>query len=238
MKSFAKFIGVHPNFSVAHPSARPNGWHESFKRAVSNSNDFIDYVLSVDERFGEFRLPKDIGVDFGTVDLTMSYLSDTKRKCFVDNVNNAIHVSSGEVILVSADDVMFPANWTDELAKLIGDRDPLTQPFAIHVNDGSPRADSLMTHPIFSRALMQHWGYAIWPEYESLYMDDDFTAHAYQDPAVEVLNGKHLLFEHMHFTFGKSQNDAVYQHENRPQAISLGQQVYNRRVREGFKVAA
>lgn len=225
-------------FSIAHPTARPKSWQDAFDAAVLNRGSLeVDYALSIDSRFGTFfETPVEVG-QCGTK-LSVWWLPSTKRKCFVDNVNYAIEHTTGKVILVSADDVRFPANWTDELAKLIGDRDPLTQPFAIHVNDGSPRADSLMTHPIFSRALMQHWGYAIWPEYESLYMDDDFTAHAYQDPAVEVLNGKHLLFEHMHFTFGKSQNDAVYQHENRPQAISLGQQVYNRRVREGFKVVA
>jgi hypothetical protein len=235
LKPFVRFSGVgSPNFSVAHASARPTGWHNSFMSAVNNANYFVDYVLSVDERFGEFRLPKDLGVDFNKVDLLMDYLNKTKRQCAVPNWINAINHTTGDVILVNSDDFVFPPNWTDGLAAVIGDRNPLTTPFVVHVSTGSPRDNELMTFQIFSRALINHWGYALWPEYESLYVDDDFTKHAYLDPAVEVIQARHLLFEHMHFGFGKSKIDAVYEHENRVESAMLGAKVYQRRLSENF----
>jgi hypothetical protein len=104
----------------------------------------------------------------------------------------------------------------------------------IHVSTGGERDDELMTLQIFSRALLKHWGYGLWHEYDGLYVDDDFTQHAYADPAVEVIQARHLMFEHLHFSFGKSEKDEVYEHENRRDGAVLGSFVFAKRKRNGF----
>jgi hypothetical protein len=217
-------------FSIAHATARPLGWQNSYVRALNFAAQpaKVQYVLSVDERFG----------DFGENDeelIKVVRLAPTERKCAVPNWINAINHTTGDVILVNSDDFNFPLDWDDGLREVIGDRDPQKQPFVIHVSTGGHRDDTLMTIQIFSRALIDHWGYGLWHEYDGLYVDDDYSEHAFADPAVEVIPARHLLFEHMHFSFGKSERDEVYTHENRPEGSLLGLKVIQRRRATNFQ---
>jgi hypothetical protein len=217
-------------FSIAHATARPKGWQAAFDRVVSNAAypGKVEYVLSVDERFGEFERYAHHTLKFVTLD-------PSERKCAVSNWLNALKHTTGDVIIINSDDFSFPFGWDVGLTEAIGDRDPQKRPFVIQVSTGNLRDDKLMTIQIFSRALLNHWGYALWHEYDGLYSDDDFTEHAFLDQEVEVIPAFHLLFEHLHFTFGKSQKDEVYEHENRPEGSSLGLQIIQKRRAANFQ---
>ena len=218
-------------FSIAHATARPEGWKQTFlgARLMSAFRENVEYVLSFDPRFGEFDVE-----DLGTRKFVPIRLPETARKCAVDNWINAINATTGDVVLVNSDDFTFPMNWDVALSAVIGDRDP-TRPFVVHVSTGSPRDAGLMTFQIFSRGLLKHWGYGLWHEYDGMYVDDDYTAHAFADPDVEIVSARHLVFEHLHYSFGKSEHDAVYAHENRSEGLDIGAKIFARRLKENFK---
>lgn len=217
-------------FSIAHATARPLGWQDSFKS--SKPSFTTQYVLSVDRRFGSFAYFLE---DYPYRPDVLAHLSPNKPKNAVSNWINAIDHCTGGVILVNSDDFRFPADWEHRLFSLTAHKNPQVDPFVVHVSTGAPRDHELMTFQIMSRALINRWGYALWPEYDGMYVDDDFTKHAYQDPGVEVIQARQLVFEHLHFAFGKAKYDEVYAHENRTAAKVLGASIYKRRLANNFK---
>jgi hypothetical protein len=95
-------------FSIAHATARPNGWQRTFTEAIDSAENALEtreYVLSVDERFGEFHFD-----GFGDPDKILK-LDPTERKCAVSNWINAINGTTGDVIIVNSDDFSFPPYW-------------------------------------------------------------------------------------------------------------------------------
>jgi hypothetical protein len=68
----------------------------------------------------------------------------------VANWNTAAALSTGEILLVIADDLTPPQGWDEQVEKLpAGDKE-----WACYVPD-TVRSDGLMCHPILSRAALQ-----------------------------------------------------------------------------------
>ena len=219
-------------FSICHATARvPVGWRPSYEHWTAMCDDplTVEYILSVHESDFVHIAPV-VPVGVRLVDY-----ANAMRKCSVDNWNNAAKHSTGKIIILNADDFFAPAHWDTLLLKGLFDvGKALTDEFAIRVAVGHPshdnRPNKLMTLGIMSRALYERWGYALYPEYESMASDDDFTEHAFQDGV--VIEMMHLTFEHRHHVFGKSREDNVYRHQNRQEAYTIGDRILaERRVR-------
>lgn len=152
----------------------------------------------------------------------------------VANWNHAARCSTGSIIILNADDFRFPLKWDTELLKVISD---MAGDFAVHVSTGSPdkyREDNLISFIIMSRARYEHQGWALFPGYESMESDMDFTEHAYFDGV--VIQARHLLFEHIHPSWrADAPKDEVYQHQNRPEAYAHGAKVLSRRRQMAFR---
>lgn len=212
------------NFSVCHATARlPHGWEHSHRQWVANAECPFEYLLGIHERDRH-----DVPQDDGSVLLAVN----SNRYCSVDNWNCAAKASSGRVIILNADDFFPPPSWDRKLLEVIPD---LNSEYIIHVSTGCPDQaweDRLISLGIISRALYERWGYALYPEYESMESDVDFTERGYRENV--VIEARHLLFEHRHPVFGKADYDAVYRWQNRPEAYASGKTILLRRRAEGF----
>ena len=210
-------------FSICHATARPDGWQESYRAWLSQATQpsQVEYILAVDRDgpFEGYEFPEGVRVVWNEA-----------RHCVVDAYNAAASAAQGTVLILGADD-MFPCpKWDRELRKLI--RDPQAD-FVIQVSSGIAQHDNrgLMALEIFSRARYERLGYAFWPEYESMYPDDDFSEHARQDGV--VIDGRHLLFPHRH-SCNESDWDEVSRLENDPERYRRGFEVLRRRRRDRF----
>ena len=105
----------------------------------------------------------------------------------------------------------------------------------VPVSTGCPdRAweDRVITLGILSRKLYNRWGYALYPEYESMDSDVDFTERPYAEGV--VVEARHLLFEHLHPAFAKAPYDQVYRWQNERLEYAMGRRILDRRRKVGF----
>ncbi len=214
-----------PTFSILHPTARlPDGWKTACDAWFLNGDgEEYEYVLAIHALDWDQR-PKAWEVH------DCRLVKHDHRYCSTDGWNAAAAASSGKILIFGADDFFPPPLWDTQLLEAIPDVD---SDFAVHVSTGSIRDGELMTHPIISRKTYERWGYGYFPEYESMYADDDLTLRAYQERI--VIDARHIQFEHRHPVNGTAQDDQVYRHQNRPQAYELGKKIFERRKTEGFK---
>jgi hypothetical protein len=78
----------------------------------------------------------------------------------VANWNAAAALSTGEILIVVADDLTPPQGWDEQVEKL----PPGNLEWACYVPD-TVRGDGLMCHPIISRALYNKRGYIFHPDF-------------------------------------------------------------------------
>lgn len=213
-------------FSLIHPSrGRPaqalnciNLWLTRFSK-----ENKIEYVLSLDT---------DDASNYLSVIPRMHRLVDAKvvvkqNKSVVPALNNGAKVSTGDVLIYLSDDFECPENWDRELVKVIGNK----KEFAIWVADGLQ--NSIMTIHMLSRAYYERLGYMYYPEYFSVYADNDITEQAKKDNV--MINARHLLFKHNHHSLnGGLPFDATYAKENCNEAYSSGRTLFIKRQQKEF----
>jgi hypothetical protein len=250
---------MNPQFSICHTTARPNAWRKSYDLWIERAAfpESVEYVLCVDERWGFDPPPISLPMpspdqfiwertgwdrvcmeDVNPFQLGYSLnkmVWNTGRKCMVDGYAAAARASTGTVLIMNSDDMEPPEEWDAALLSAISnhnpDRDVMRDDFAIHVLTGyfdAPQASGIQ---ILSRARYERLGYVFYPEYESLYADDDFLQHAYHDGV--VIDARPLTFPHHHAE--RPQWDDVYRHQNRGESSDLGNRLLQRRVACGFQ---
>jgi len=148
------------------------------------------------------------------------------NRSIVDAVNAAARTSTGDVLIVVSDDFGCPDDWDRVLAEVIGDR----RDVAVLVHDGV--AARILTLPILGRALYETLGYVYHPDYVSMFVDDDLTHTA--RAMGKLVDARHLLFPHRHYTAGKSALDATYARQNSNAAWWHGWRVIEKRRANGF----
>jgi len=216
-------------FSILHPSARPEAWkatRDAWMSAAANK-DNVEYVLCGDRRWGFSNENPVEGVSV--------FCLNEGRKCWVDSVNTAAKASSGDVLIVIADDIFPCEAWDAKLSERL-DGWP-SQWFAVEVSTGTPAEHErkILACPIISRALYEQWGYVLYPGFESMYADNDIFEHA--EAMGVLIDARVIQFEHRHGLFeGKnfSELDPVYQHQNRLQAYEWGAKLLDLRRELNF----
>jgi Glycosyl transferase family 2 len=225
-------------FSILHTSARPEQWRTIYDAWMQNAahRNRVEYVLCIDPRWG-FSTE---GLEDLPANITV--VQNTGRRCYVDGVNLAARASSGDVLIVNADDQYPCDRWDIEIemalwrhfkiAAIDGSRD-----FAIRVSVGVKNQDEglLMPCPILSRARYEKLGYVFYPQYESMYADNDFCEHAMHDGM--LIDAMHLTFPHHHWVSQANETrpmDEVDQVQNRKEAYALGKRLLERRRAAGF----
>ncbi len=233
-----------PTFSICHATARtsPDGWSASRNAWMLNADDpaQVEYILSV-------HVDDVQGLPEGELPAGFSLLSYDGLRNSVHGWNVAAEYSEGHILILNADDFFPPEHWDSLLLSKLPQDDPEDDPeynqeialadeFAIHVSTGTPDVDwdgRLMALGIISRSLYQRWGYALYPEYESMESDVDMLEHALVDGV--VIPAFDLVFEHRHVSLGKSPDDEVYRKQNRPEAYKLGKEIIARRRLDNFQ---
>jgi hypothetical protein len=220
-----------PLFSILHSSARPDQWRKVYRdwmdKAVHPEN--VEYVLCADHRWG-FGLNDSLSDDFRDV-----LVWNEGRKCYVDGVNAAARASSGSILIVNADDQFACEGWDQALLNTLLSVG-FNESVVAEVSTGTPdeHARGIMVMPILSRKRYEdQGGNVFFPEYESMFADNDFCEAARADGI--VIDARHLLFPHRHpLTDGSVEADAVYAAQNRPEAWQLGESILARRRASGF----
>ena len=236
-----------PTFSILHPSARPDKWREVYAdwtgKAIDPSR--VGYVLCADERWGFQRYWSDPAGreieagDYGyDMEATDKLVWNEGRRCYVDSVNTAARAATGDILIVIADDQFACEGWDEKLLALLKEKrygDGRQFQFVISASTGTPNEHErgIMVMPILSRARYEQQGSVVfYPEYESMFADNDFAEWAKQDWV--IANARHLMFEHRHWMNGKREKDAADEAQNRLDAWKLGELMLERRRAAGF----
>jgi Glycosyl transferase family 2/Methyltransferase domain len=239
-------LNQRPLFSILHPSARPDKWRAVYDDWMAKCVDpsQVEYVLCVDERW-DFHLT-DIslygdGARFRTV-------WNHGRRCYVDSVNTAAKAATGQILIVIADDQFACEEWDRRLGVWVaaGGRgaDWTQYDFVIQVSTGTPDEDvrHIIVMPIVSRARYERLGYLFYPDYESMFADNDLCEHAEKDGV--IIDAKHLMFPHRHAMVKDGKFiagfvlDKAYQAQMRPEAFQLGAQILDAREQNEFTTVA
>lgn len=208
-------------FSLIHPSrGRPKQALECIRFWSQNCSEKtkIEYVLSLDQ---DDTLPYLDSIP------RMFKIANTKvtvspNKSVVPALNNGAKIATGDVLIYLSDDFLCPQNWDLELEKVIGDK----KDFAIWVYDGLQK--QVMTIHMLSRSYYQRLGYMYFPDYFSVYADNDITETALKDRV--VIDAKHLLFKHNHHSVKNGfPIDVTYKRENSAEAYRIGKELFAKR---------
>ena len=250
-----------PLFSILHTSARPDKWRQVFDAWMGAAVDpsLVEYVLCVDGRWG-------FSHDDLEVDGPHRVVWNEGRRCYVDGVNTAAAAATGQILIVNADD-QFPALCWDESLIQVLDKyaaqasgagsDPAQWPdgvfsadaslwpaeFVIEVSTGTPREHErgIIVLPILSRTRYERFGHVFYPQYESMFADNDFCESARLDGV--VIDARGLMFPHRHPLFDASvrkpgvawqDTDTAYSAQNSPEAHRIGAGIYRWRQRNKF----
>jgi hypothetical protein len=139
----------------------------------------------------------------------------------VANWNAAAAMSTGDMLVVIADDLTPYDDWDADLCKLpSGD-----SRWSCYVPDNI-RSDGLMCHPVLSRALYRHLRHVFSPDYFGVFCDNDFTTAAALEGAIYQVHG--LEWQHDHPIAGAESNP-ITAHQNTNMAYAFGGTVYCRR---------
>ena len=231
-------MSTKPLFSVIHPTARPDKWAsvlEAWFRACGQGD--FEYSLVCDTRWGFNELPSEPPVSTGIV-MGGAYggnafraVWNTGKRCYVDAVNIGAQYATGDVIIVIADDQYPCAEWDVRLAEALAD----SGKEVIEVSTGTPQEHERAIHvmPILTRARYERLGYLLYPEYESLFSDNDFCEMARRDH--QVADARQLMFPHRHPMADPAiPTDAVYEAQSRLEAHENGAAILNARRKVNF----
>lgn len=206
--------------SVVHPSARPAIWWKTRDAWLEHADrpDLVDYVVAFDE-----------GTESPVDPAPARVAINTGRHTSVDATNAGAAAAKGELAVVISDDIWPCPHWDTELRKVA---DPSKeQVIKVRVGGQADERD-LFAVQILTQKRYAKLGYLFYPEYLSMYADDEFGEHARRDGV--VVDANHLLFEHRHFTMGANGMDEVYARQNGSQRYTLGNRILKMRRKAGF----
>lgn len=211
-----------PTFSLIHTTARlPDGWraaHDAWLDQCVHPKD-VEYVVTVDacDRDKWPGFPPNAGY-WGKTVLSVN----EKRSCPVDGWNRAAEVSTGKFLITVADDCRPCKRWDEEISKVVPD---MSKQVVLDVNYGAKAVPGFLFLSFLTRARYEHMGYVFYPEYWGYKGDDDFTAESQRDGV--IVSARHLLFPHLHPSYGLAKLDDVYRRQKKTDQV--GQQLFNRR---------
>ena len=126
---------------------------------------------------------------------------DAQWATSVRNWNAAASAASGSLLVVISDDLFPPPGWDSLLWDLIAPLDPEVDAFAVKVSDSPSDGDSLLRHPVVSRAYYERHG-LFSADFHGVYCDLDITRQAFWLEV--ILDGRSVQLDHRHPAFDRS----------------------------------
>ena len=141
-----------------------------------------------------------------------------------------------DLIFVNGDDLGTSNSfgWDEKLLKFISTID--TDSFLIHLPSGIPNSNECAIIQCMSAGLYKKMGTIFYPEYISMFADNDVFMTAKAMGAVRTYTGEPLNFTHDHPSFGRGEWDDTYTRTNRKEAWEIGHRIFCRRQEENFGV--
>ena len=249
--------------SILHTTARPYEWRATYDAwiAAAAHPENVEYVLCVDGRWGFPQVP---GADSTLVQWTSSRgvfdgfalgnpAGERNQLCvnrhayrhsgYVSGVNECAKHSTGDVLVVIADDFFPCPKWDEEIIDawrrattpgrpdFQGNIAPAECVIWCPTNTPQEFERNIMVAPILFRSRYDRLGYVFYPSYESMYADNDFAEHAqfdYREGRCVIIIGNFVL-EHRHPFFQPEKMDDAYRAGNHPEAYELGRKLLDAR---------
>ena len=222
-------------FSIVHASARPAEWEKSALAYFHNASlkYEIEYIL-VTEPTVSFK-------GYMKLDEVL-YLQGKTSKSSVAHWNLGASEATGDVIILNSDDMFPPKDWDQLLYSTLLERckrhKGVLEPKVVRVSYAQEQQKGLMTLQVMTKAYYDKLGYAMYPGFQSVYADDDFTACAEELKA--IIEAPTVVWEHRHPCNNgvklKDIKDEVYKTENERARYFYGKQLFELRRRIGYKV--
>ncbi len=183
--------------SVIHPSRnRPIRAYATACKFKYYADSPFEYILSMDNDDPDLSQYLELFDNFGSTAIGCTY----DNKSAIEAINNAASKATGDILIVISDDFDCVKGWDTLLLKeLEGKSD-----FLLKTQDGIQPV--CITLPIMDRVYYNRFGYIYHPDYRHMAADVELTAVGRM--LGRVINSN-LLFEHLHYTVGKSPKDAI-----------------------------
>jgi hypothetical protein len=172
----------------------------------------VEHIFAIQkDDFLSAKRFEETGSNFVSTDPPVPWASSS-----VANWNAAAAKSTGDLLVVIADDLLPPEGWDQSLRQLPSDT---RHPYACYVPD-SFRQDGLMCHPVLSRGLYQKRRYVFHPSFFGVYCDNDFTIRTQLEAPIYVIPD--LLWQHEHSSKKSTPPDQNAQIQNSDKAYQYG----------------
>jgi hypothetical protein len=190
-------------------------------RALATKNTWLERATNpenVEHIFGIQSDDVESHEAFGEEDVANSVPPPAWASSSVANWNAAAAISTGDILVVIADDLTPPEGWDTQLQKLPdGNKE-----WACYVPD-SLREDGLMCHPVLSRALYGKRGYVFHPDFYGVFCDNDFSIRSLLETT--ILQVKGLKWQHDHPSNKSRPRDAIVDLQNAAGGYEYGSQM-------------
>lgn len=208
-------------FSLVHPSRQRvekckeaiNNWTSRF----SNSVHTFEYILSVDnddEMLEEYRaLAKKSGAN----------IVINNNTCCVEAANYGATFAKGDIIILVSDDFCPPYNYDIILGAYFKN-----EPQIFQIDDTITK--SIITLPIINRAAYDELKFVYYPEYKSMFADNDLRLVA--ESRGWLVDITFVKFEHRHWVNNLAEKDDAYIRQNSDEFWKHGSEVFERRKLE------
>jgi hypothetical protein len=190
-------------------------------RALATKNTWLERATNpenVEHIFGIQSDDVESHAAFGEQGVAASAPPPAWASSSVANWNAAAAISTGDILVVIADDLTPPEGWDAQLQKLPdGNKE-----WACYVPD-SLREDGLMCHPVLSRALYKKRGYVFHPDFYGVFCDNDFSIRSLLETT--ILQVKGLKWQHDHPSNKSRPRDAIVDLQNAAGGYEYGSQM-------------
>lgn len=140
--------------------------------------------------------------------------------------NEAAKESSGKILIQMSDDWIPSSHWDASIVQRLGEK--IHDEAVLRISDGH-RTDDLMCMAILTRKYYDRYAYVFYPEYFSMYSDNEFSLQAMRDDV--VVDARDIVFEHFHPIFHPEKPmDEVYARSNAPEKYALGKAILSKRM--------
>ena len=143
--------------------------------------------------------------------------------------------SNGNLLVQVSDDFVPPQNYDqlilDAIVNRGGGLDWDTKAIVVRVGEHF-RRDDLMTMFVCSRAYYKLQGYFLFPEYRSVFSDDDATIRAVaaeRDGVCQIIDARDVVFRHETAYHTGAEQDATLKRQNSPENYQQGAELFMRR---------